>query len=385
LRFSFISSFYCFLNTLIFEPIHPSFHLVSLPDGNTVRRFYGVDKWVEDIIPSPDHTLGIFQGADVRFPRTGHIIQLWDGRVRGFSFEQALREPNVWSPDSAYLTVGIDNTCRCDRNNFITDLGVVDVGSGELRQLTTGEKLLQDNRAVSWSPDGAALVYVTHTQNPVTDRASIVKLVFVSGGEPITLFRRDGDVSIYVRWLPDGQHIALSSLGREAEIWFVDAQTAQVTFHYTAAENIETCWSPKTNHFIAVSEIHFTLITPDGSPPLDTSFVDPSIWMQNTVYYDACAWSPDAKKLVLVQRNPSSPPIAHIIDFEKRTVSDIRVNHPAPFLIPYWSPDSRLLALKTYRPLLASGDTYIYDTSTTIEQIYYQTHANFLSWLPELH
>src|SRR5690349_15535700 len=42
---------------LIFEPIHPSFHLVSLPDGNTVRRFYGVDTWVEDIIPSPNHLL----------------------------------------------------------------------------------------------------------------------------------------------------------------------------------------------------------------------------------------------------------------------------------------------------------------------------------------
>ena len=45
-----------------------SFHLVSFPDGNTVRRFYGVDTWVEDLIAAPNREMGIFRGASEGFP-----------------------------------------------------------------------------------------------------------------------------------------------------------------------------------------------------------------------------------------------------------------------------------------------------------------------------
>jgi Tol biopolymer transport system component len=312
------------------------------------------------------------------------MIRLWDGSVRIFAFDQQLREPNVWSPDSAFLTVGIQRPCACNLTKSYIDLGVVDVNSGQLRMLTDGEFIQQDFRSVAWSPDATALVYVDQQFDPSMARADIVKWISVNGSEPArTLFARPGASSTWLRWLPDEGHIAIIAMASWPEIWFIDIQTAQVTFHYATTDYFETCWSTHTDHFIAASQTSFTLINPDGLPPLDVSFVDPSIWKQNTPLYDACAWSPDATKLVLIQANRPYAPIVQVIDFEKRSVSEIRVNHPARFLIPYWSPDSRMLAFKTYRPILDSGDTYIYDTFT-MRQVYFQTHANFLSWLPEL-
>ena len=366
------------------DHLNPSFHLVSLPDGNTVRRVYGVDSWVEDLIPSPSKQLGIFQGADSAFPRSRKMIRLWDGSVQIYAFDQQLREPNVWSPDSAYLTVGIQRPCTCNLTTSYVDLGIVDVNNGHLRVLTDGEFIAQDFRSAAWSPDGTALTYVDQQFDPSMARADMVKWIAVDGSQPArTLFTRPGVSGTWLHWLSDGEQVAVIAMATWPEVWFINVETAQVAFHYTSIRNFDICWSPKTDHFVVSSESGFALITPDGLLPLDVSFVDPSIWKVTPAADDSCAWSPDGNKLALVQSNRSSSPIVQIIDFEKRSVSEIRVDHPARFLISHWSPDSRMLALKTYRPLLESGDTYMYDIST-MQQIYYQTHANFLSWLPQL-
>ncbi|MEO8607242.1 MAG: hypothetical protein ABI690_05140 [Chloroflexota bacterium] len=95
--------------------------IVSLPDANTVRRFYGVDSWVEDLIPSPNYQRGIFQGADSAFPRSRKVIQLWDGRVRTFALDQQLREPNVWSPDSRMVTFKTYRPILASGDTYIYD------------------------------------------------------------------------------------------------------------------------------------------------------------------------------------------------------------------------------------------------------------------------
>jgi hypothetical protein len=356
-----------------------SFHLVSMPTGTKVRRLYGVDSWIEIITAAPNRQIGIIEGVFSPFKQTGNILHLWSGMVRTFPLDHQLQEPNVWSPDSAYLTVGIRRPCRCDQRRFYNELGIFDVNSGDVRVLTDGEAVHQDFRSVTWSPDGTALVYANNQIDPALPPEETIKWISVAGDEPgRTLFTGNGASSMFVRWLPDGKHIALIA----PEIRFVDVQTAQVTFHYPGTAYFETCWSPITNHFIATSQTDFKLITPAGVPPLDMSFVDPSIWQQPSVLYDACTWSPDGKKIALIQANHPLAPIVQIIDLENRTTTPIYVDHKARFLIPYWSPDSRLLALKTYRPVLDSGDTYIYDI-TTMQQLLYQSHANFLLWLPE--
>jgi WD40 repeat protein len=364
------------------EQINIAFHLVSIPDGVHARRFYGVGKWAETIIASPDNLLGILKGAEVAFPQTGNIIQLWDDKVRTLTFDQALREPNVWSPDSRYLTVGVNHICSCDKK-IVIDLGVVDANTGQLRVLTDGEFVAQDDRSVVWSPDGNWLIYVNQQFDPGQPRIETVKIIPVNGDQPPrTLFTRTGVLTpgLWLRWLPDGEQIALTSFAM-SEIWFVDIQTTQVSFHYIAVDYFDSCWSPDTNHFIIISKAGFELITPDGLLPLDTSFVDPSLWKQKAPTYDGCAWSPDGKKLVLIYADHPAPPVIQLLDFENRKVTELRIQPEARFLFPSWSLDSRLLALKTYRPILDSGDTYVYDTAI-MQQIFYRPHANFLAWIP---
>src|SRR5262249_49192820 len=155
----------------------------------------------------------------------------------------------------------------------------------------------------------------------------------------------------------------------------------QTTFYYASLSlpSFEVCWSPKTNYFVTSSDLSFQLIKPDDAPPLDTQFVDQTVWKLKPGASTPCAWSPDGEKLALMYQSDNGIPSGvKIIDFAARQVRDLPMDDS--FVHPFWSPDSRMLALVTYN-FNAPGNLYIYD-ATTAQQVFYHPHLNFVTWLP---
>ena len=94
-----------------------------------------------------------------------------------------------------------------------------------------------------------------------------------------------------------------------------------------------------------------------------------------------CAWSPDGTKLTLIcQHDYLGTPGVKIINFNTHEVKDIQIDGEASLLNPYWSPDSQMLALKTYEPALSPNNVYIYDTST-LKQVMFMENTDFIAWL----
>jgi Tol biopolymer transport system component len=173
----------------------------------------------------------------------------------------------------------------------------------------------------------------------------------------------------------------MGSRGQTREIWYLDVVTGKITFFYASPDYFDACWSPTTDHFIAAFDTGFTLMTPQGVPPLDLSFVDPSVWLLRPGSTTPCDWSPDGTKLLLIYgRNYPLSPGVKVIDFTARTVSDIYVGNRYSLLHPYWSADSRMLALKTYHLSRDPNDVYIYDMAT-LQPVLFQKELEFINWV----
>ena len=91
------------------------------------------------------------------------------------------------------------------RGNAHTHLFVVDVESGETRQLTDGD---WDDHMPAWSPDGERIAFVSDRSEDrdVTNRREVY-VVPAGGGEPVEWSR--GLVSMLAAmWSPDGRRLA---------------------------------------------------------------------------------------------------------------------------------------------------------------------------------
>lgn len=346
------------------------YSLVSLPDVGRIDRSL---RGIRDVL----------ERAFVRRAQLGNIMRVWNRPLSRIPYPEVASTPNVWSPDNRYITFGLWD-CRCTGANW-KGFGILDVNTGQSRMLPD---VLSSPDVMLWSPDGSTLAYMEEdSYDPVTQQYKlVVSTISANGDQPPRVVYTYTSLSPIgyspdIRWLPDGKHIALilSPNDTGIEIRFVDTQTAQMTFYYASLSLpfMDICWSPKTNHFIVAFETAFQLVTPDGTPPLDTRFVDPAIWKLESGALTPCSWSPDGEKISLMVH----PDAVKIIDFAARQVTDLP-NIDDSFVYTYWSPDSRMLALKTYN-FNAPGDLLIYDMST-MQQVFYQPYLNFVTWLPTI-
>jgi Tol biopolymer transport system component len=141
-------------------------------------------------------------------------------RLTDFGFHPA------WSPDGrevAFSTHNIEDPN--DRSLERSDIWIVNVASGEERQLT-GEAV-GDAAQPQWSPTGARIAYWSRRKGGQRDLWTIP----ANGGTPVAV-TDDADFDWNPVWAPDGKHLYFASdRGGQMNLWRVaiDEKTGAVT------------------------------------------------------------------------------------------------------------------------------------------------------------
>jgi len=115
-------------------------------------------------------------------------------------FELKLIGSPAMSPDGSRCVVAIQ---RCDRekNTYFTDLHMMDLDSGALRQLTFGE---HSDSSPRWSPDGQALAFISdRSERPQ------VHIMPMCGGDSRKLTDLASGGIGDLKWSPDGKALSV--------------------------------------------------------------------------------------------------------------------------------------------------------------------------------
>ena len=133
-------------------------------------------------------------------------MEVDEGRARAVSSPGASVGYPIWSPDERSLAVEIE-----DGGN--THLAVVDVSTGQMRQLTrdSGQVWIR-----SWSPDGTRVVAAVRRDRlwslEWVDVRTAARGVVVPAGPPSVYYR-------YPDWSPQGTLIAYERGQMHGNIW----------------------------------------------------------------------------------------------------------------------------------------------------------------------
>jgi len=121
-------------------------------------------------------------------------------------------DPQI-SPDGS--TIAFVRKHIGEKNQYITNIWLVAVEDGSLRQLTTGGK----DSHPRWSPDGTRLAFISGRDKPRTQ----IWMIRVDGGEAHAITRLpEGSISSF-KWSPTGDGFALAFRATE-EDWTEDAE-----------------------------------------------------------------------------------------------------------------------------------------------------------------
>lgn len=198
------------------------------PDGTNARQLTQAGTSTSDPIWSPDDTSIAFvsKRGDDGFAIC--VLPLNGGEARTITSHVQKPGSLVWSPDGSQIayTVPVDPEnpeeaprdpslapavrvirridYKQDSRGFLNDVRhqvlVVDVASGERRQITTE---LQDHSAPAWSPDGASIGAKVSNRNGMHSTLGIFP---VDGGDPTTVGWEDGGIGTWA-WSQDGSFI----------------------------------------------------------------------------------------------------------------------------------------------------------------------------------
>src|SRR5262245_34098828 len=131
--------------------------------------------------------------------------------VRRFGFDDFSRVKRVadpqFSPDSQTIVV-IVSTPNLDENRHMAALHRVEITSGRMTQLVSGEKYI----GVSfprWAPTGSHVAFLATVPTNGTPRAQIFS-VSAAGGDPKQLTSAPSGVQQFA-WSPDGRNIGFAT------------------------------------------------------------------------------------------------------------------------------------------------------------------------------
>jgi dipeptidyl aminopeptidase/acylaminoacyl peptidase len=192
-------------------------HLLPV-DGGEARRLTDLPRGVDGLSWSPDGRHLLVSTTSLAADRRR------DARLR------RVGEPEPGSPprsDIRYLDrLGYLYNGRGFIDDRVSHLWIVDVATGEARQLTRGRT---SEESPAWSPDGSRVAFVAD-RRPGADKTfqSDVWVVEVASGR-VTRITGGGGVFFEPTWLPDGRTLAVlghrfpAGAGSRADIWLFAA------------------------------------------------------------------------------------------------------------------------------------------------------------------
>jgi dipeptidyl aminopeptidase/acylaminoacyl peptidase len=221
-------------------------HLASIEDGEArdVRRLCTMPNGASLPAWSPDGTRIAFTSLEGEEPSKDPIVlgpdrhrRLWTVRP-GYDAAEPVTPPDVtiwecaWSPDSRKLAVFF-STGPGETDYYRGQIGLVDAGGGAMHQVS---QLTRQAGALTWSPDGARLAYIS---GEWSDRGIIGGDVYtmpikgMEGGKPKSLKNLTPSIGFspsWVRWTRDGKQLLYAAVdGLSSQVGLLDEATGRTT------------------------------------------------------------------------------------------------------------------------------------------------------------
>lgn len=237
-------------------------------------------------------------------------------------------EPKV-SPDGRRVAFTV-TTLSEERDEYLSNIWLVDLAGGEPRRLTTGPKR---DRSPRWSPDGQRLAFLSERADDKRPQLYVLRL---DGGEPLRLSTlKDGAAD--PEWSPDGSQLLFTSRTGGPEEPTDEAEKARSK----PARVISTLkYKYNGQGFVYDRRRHVFVVDAEGGESRQVTAGD----------YDNAApvWSPDGRSIAFVSARHADRDCDDVSDVwlvpaesgepRRLTGSD------GPCAEPSFSPDGRRIA-----------------------------------------
>jgi len=283
------------------------------------------------------------------------------------------------SPDGKHVVYEQTST-NWETNAFETSLWLVDVASGQRRQLTLAVKSSND---AAWSPDGRWIAFLSDRPGALAKSPPEHRQLYVmpaDGGEAqqMGVFEKG---AIAFDWAPDSKSLAVSAEVPDAKV-VKDRKDAFGDYHVIHADySLVQLWKVSLP---AVDNVGRARPSP------------PATQLTNSEAFsiEGFEFSPDGKTIAFsAQRDPdlisAFTSAIYTLDVASRSVRKI-VDAPGPNSDPHWSPDGQQIAFRA-----APGAKYFFYANqkivvvgrdggpTKILNPGFDEDAAILRWAPE--
>ena len=216
------------------------------------------------------------------------------------------------SPDGMRVAYTITET-DFERDAYITQIWLADVGTGRTLQLTRGDK---SSSGPSWSPDGRWLAF---TSSRAEDKSQLF-LISPAGGEAVQLTKSETGVRGFA-WSPDGMAIAftasdpVSKESKDREGFYGDYDVVRREYthsHIWTVDVAEGLRAPQpgrrrtSGKTYSVGRFDWS---PDGTRIAFSASVNPDLINGGTSDIYVLDLAGDAVKKIVAQPGPDSSPL----------------------------------------------------------------------------
>lgn len=244
----------------------------------------------------------------------------------------------VISPDGKWVAYTVTSS-DFKQDAFVTQIWLVESGSGRSFQLTRGEKSATNPR---WSPDGRWLAF---TSNRLEDKNQIF-VIQPEGGEAVQLTKSDTAISSYL-WSEDGKQIGYTAtepvpqISKDRKEYLGDYEVVRKEYNY----------------------LH--LWTLNVAEALNGPVIGKQRTRKRDFSVDSFAWSPDGQQIAfsatinpdLIQGITSDIYLLTLADDSVRKI----VAQPGPDSNPRFSPDGAQLVFSS-----AMGNTKFFASNSRL-------------------